>query len=537
MSWPWCDAITSQVVGARALGARLAPLSAAGRALALEPLQDRALRHELDALASLTAWARDRPLEPLMSALRELPELRALRRRLDAAEVLRDEDLFTLKRFLFYAEALLAQASEPLAWLCEPDLMAARCQALRLGIHPEAAASPRFMLVDAHSAALAQARDEHRQRQRQLRQLEREHEALTLARYPRARFDLEGVMRLPAGEHEARELARADAALIARGDGWIVASPALTQARDQELAALEALREQEAQVRASLTAALVLPARGWLQALGEALAHLDVRLAKERLRRELDGCWPCPLAVGQPMTLTQARQPQTAQAQPLDMTLSPCRGVVVTGPNMGGKSSLLKLIGLMQWCLHHAMPAPASSFAAPLVGGLCYVGADEVEPQRQSLGLSAFGREVRRLVTLSQRVSAGALWLLDEVGRGTHPEEGDALAQAVLRGLLQRGHHVIAATHFPGMALMPEVERWRIAGLRPEARLEARLEAELGAPRHEALGDDLGDEDAAHEALTRALREAMDYQPLRAEPDAQVPRDAWRVARALGLWV
>ncbi len=156
-------------------------------------------------------------------------------------------------------------------------------------------------------------------------------------------------------------------------------------------------------------------------------------------------------------------------------------------------------------------PAPAAAFAAPRVQGLVYVGADEPRSDLVSAGLSAFGHEVHRVVQVAQSVPTPRLWLLDEFGRGTHPEEGAALGQALLRKLEARMDFVLASTHFTALAKLPDVDLWRVRGLRDAPSMPPDMD------------------------LTAALRANMDYRVEPARGDREIPRDAFTIAAWLNF--
>lgn len=524
----WSDPITQGVCQTPAYRARLACASPQGRALASAlplylPTQQQPWLVELDALRALDQWASARALEPLTRSLSELPELEMCRRRLLAQEALRDEDLFALKRALYFGAQLLTEAKTPLTSLIDEDieLINARCSLLMQAIHPEPNPTPRFFLVDALDEALADARTSHRAAKKAATARARALEASVLERYPQGRFDLEGVLRLPQHDQALIALASQDPQLNMRGQGWVIADEELGLSQLVQQERYVAMQAQEAQVRQRLTQTHVLPAWGWIEAMIEALARFDLRLAKVKLRMQLDGGWP-ELSHDGRISAQGARSPTLDQAQPLELGLEPARGVVITGPNMGGKSSALKLIGLMQWCMQHAMPVPAASYRAPMFEALIYVGADEHSTQgRLTEGLSAFGREIRRVVEQRAAHERGALWMLDEPCRGTHPLEGELLAIRIIEGLLARGHGVLAVTHLPKVAAMERVQRLRTVGLKERAQHD--LESALAT-----RSDDL-------EGMTQALRESMDYRLVLADEHEEVPRDARRIARALGL--
>jgi hypothetical protein len=186
---------------------------------------------------------------------------------------------------------------------------------------------------------------------------------------------------------------------------------------------------------------------------------------------------------------------------------------------MGGKSVLLRVVGLCQWAAQCGLPVPARRCDFAPVAQITYVGSEEPGVRAAEEGLSSFGREIRRLVRHRDRDAHPVLWLLDEVGRGTHPLEGAAIAVDIIEALAERGDRLLVATHFPEVAAMHDVRRYRIAGLCGEDLPVASEPAQM-----------------SYGAWEEALRAAMDYRPVELDPAerAEIPRDARLVARLLG---
>lgn len=185
---------------------------------------------------------------------------------------------------------------------------------------------------------------------------------------------------------------------------------------------------------------------------------------------------------------------------------------LITGPNMGGKTSVLKLIGQFCAMARLGMPLPCESAVLPHVDHIWY---NQDDPDG-SADLSAFGREVVGFNTALAKPGK-LLLLLDEFAKGTNPTEGEGLVCAVLEYLAGTPHLCVAATHFTAPAMQRKLARYSSGGIDPDSpifRSAAQMEPQ---ERLKLLGN------------------AMDYtlHPLRRYQAP--PRCAVGIARVLGL--
>ena len=154
---------------------------------------------------------------------------------------------------------------------------------------------------------------------------------------------------------------------------------------------------------------------------------------------------------GERLKLEGARHPlllekRGADTVPLDLVLE--RGgslLLVSGPNMGGKTVLLKTVGLAVALAHAAIPVPAAEgSAAPEIDDIVVDLGDE---QSVDLGLSTFAAHLGRLAEMAGAASPRALVLADELGAGTDPEEGAAIGRALIEHLAARGAWGVMTSH------------------------------------------------------------------------------------------
>ncbi len=246
----------------------------------------------------------------------------------------------------------------------------------------------------------------------------------------------------------------------------------------------EVKREEQA-VYARLTALLgdALPS---VVAACEALALADVRAATARLARELDLVFPA--VVDEPrLDLRRARHPLLAlemadRVVPSDSAIEAGRGIVVSGPNAGGKTVALKTMGLAALMVRAGMPVACAD--GTTIGLLDVVLTDVGDDQSLHKNLSTFSAHVKNLVEVLQETGRGALVLLDELAGGTDPREGEALAAGVLDSLCARGGAVAATTHYEGLKALALVdERFVNASVGVDlATMTPTFELAMGVP-------------------------------------------------------
>jgi len=151
-------------------------------------------------------------------------------------------------------------------------------------------------------------------------------------------------------------------------------------------------------------------------------------------------------AARHPLLLFQQRQGTLSHIEPLDLVLGTGTPVmVITGPNAGGKTIALKTAGMLSLMALCGLPIPAGERSTvPLFDALL---VDIGDDQSIAQSLSTFSAHVARVCAILERAGTRSLILLDELGAGTEPLQGAAIACGVLSELQQRGAMVIATTH------------------------------------------------------------------------------------------
>jgi len=184
---------------------------------------------------------------------------------------------------------------------------------------------------------------------------------------------------------------------------------------------------------------------GDVRAIEEVATDLDVLQARARHSARVGGIEPTFVA-DRSLELRGARHPLLEKPVPIDVVLDPpSRVLLITGPNTGGKTVALKTAGLFALMAQSGLHVPAQVARLPVFRS---VFADIGDEQSIAASLSTFSGHITNLVAMDRALQLPALVLLDEVGTGTDPNEGGALATAVVNHFRQRGAHLIATTHF-----------------------------------------------------------------------------------------
>jgi DNA mismatch repair protein MutS2 len=204
----------------------------------------------------------------------------------------------------------------------------------------------------------------------------------------------------------------------------------------------------------------------------EALALLDLSFARAKYAEEIHAAEPIFVErrkverlKGKPdnqpdlnhstftfqtLNLVHARHPllDPKTVVPTDFTMPPeTRAVIITGPNTGGKTVALKTVGLLILMAQAGMHIPAQSGSSLSI--FQSIWADIGDEQSIEQSLSTFSGHVTNIIRILKAADEESLVILDELGAGTDPQEGAALARAILAHLMERGITTLVTTHHP----------------------------------------------------------------------------------------
>jgi DNA mismatch repair protein MutS2 len=220
-------------------------------------------------------------------------------------------------------------------------------------------------------------------------------------------------------------------------------------------------RDEERRILAELSHQVGYHSAAILQTV-ETIADLDLAFARAKYADDTRSTEPTLQAIprqppslqsphpGTLIRLYQARHPLLNRdtVVPIDVELDPqTYALVITGPNTGGKTVTLKTIGLLALMAQSGLHVPVHSGSELSVFETIYADIGDEQSIEQSL--STFSGHVTNIIHILEKADRRSLVILDELGAGTDPQEGAALARALLTHLLSRGITTLVTTHHP----------------------------------------------------------------------------------------
>lgn len=292
---------------------------------------------------------------------------------------------------------------------------------------------------------------------------------------------------------------------------------------ENSLTELLSLEKREVEKILLALSLLLQPEISALQENVECIAHLDFVFAKAKLGKKMEGIRPTVLEEKK-VSLLDARHPLIPRDKVVPISIHIGEGfrlLVITGPNTGGKTVCLKTLGLLQLMGQAGLLIPA--FQGSSITVFREIFADIGDEQSIEQSLSTFSSHMTNTVKILAEADADSLCLFDELGAGTDPTEGAALALGILHDLFQKRVTTVATTHYAEIKLYALSEEgvenaaceFDVESLRPTYRLRIGVPGKSNAF---AIAKKLGLSDAIIEdARGRIGEEDLHFEDLIAD--------------------
>lgn len=249
------------------------------------------------------------------------------------------------------------------------------------------------------------------------------------------------------------------------------------------------------------------------------IGRLDLLIAKTKYALDIEGAKP-DIKEDKGITIVDGIHPKvydflkTKKLEFTPISIELKEGVTcITGANMGGKSVSLKLTGLLSAMAQYGLFVPAKAMS---LGLNKYIKSSIGDMQSTDSGLSTFGGEIKIVSEGIARAHERGLILIDELARGTNPEEGYAISKAIVNYLKDKESITLLTTHYDNVANSEEIVHLQVVGLSKVNILDLFEKIEI---------DEKMD----------FINKYMDYRLKRVEKTKEVPRDALNIAKIMGL--
>ena len=484
---------------------------------------ERGLRNQLDMLESYIPYIKNNTIRrEFNNILSHMKDLRQSTKRAMDGFILTDVELFEIKNFLYnlhHLKDLLDEYGIP----DFPETRVEKIPQLERILDPEDTKIATFYIYDAYSEELRAIRKDKRETDKEIR-LEKKwikdkvKEDLGLDLRP------DNTVVVNRDNKELLKTIKAYPYLTYFSETYLNIKFTIVPTDDLSRAerTLELLRDkedrEEMRIREDLSKEVGKRRRELYRNM-LAVGKLDLVLAKAKLAIDMDAAKPVILDE-HIISIKRGRHPKIEDLlrerglffTPISINLK--EGVAcITGANMGGKTISLKLVGLLSAMAHYGLYVPAEEME---LGLSLYIKSSIGDMQSTDSGLSTFGGEVEVVSDAMKRSDEQGLILIDELARGTNPEEGYAISKAIAIYLMDKPAISLITTHYDNVADIEGIQHLQVVGL-----------SELDV---ETLSEEISEGDGMG-----IINKYMDYRLRVVDKTTGIPRDAINIARIMGL--
>ncbi len=481
------------------------------------------LKEELDKIQVFIPIVKDKKIiKEFDNIFSHIKDLRNSVRRGMEGFILTEVELFEIKNFLSLIRDLYKLINEH-SIPTFPDTRITPMESLEKALDPENTGISTFYIYDAYSGELRNIRDRKRNLDKEIK-LEKKNikekikEELNLDLRP------DSTVVLTKDDKDLIEKVQNYPYLIYNSETYMTIKFAIKPT--ERLASLEGEKailkdkeeKEELRIREDLSKEIGKRRKDLFRNMAN-IGRLDLLLGKAKFALEINGIKPEILDEGI-IEIEEGIHPKISdllKSKGLDFTpisVSLKQGVAcITGANMGGKTISLKLIGLLSAMAQYGLFVPAKSMKYGLNR---FIKSSIGDMQSTDSGLSTFGGEIKIVQEAISQADDRGLILIDELARGTNPEEGYAISKAIVSYLKDKNSITVLTTHYDNVANLDNVVHLQVIGL---SKVDMdQLAKEI-------------DTDNKMEIINKY----MDYRLRVVDKDTPIPKDAINIATIMGL--
>ncbi|EOD01672.1 MutS-related protein [Caldisalinibacter kiritimatiensis] len=490
------------------------------------PGDEEKLRDEFNRLEKIIKFIKEKPtiFTQLKNNFYHIKDLRNTIARCIGGYTLTVVELFEIKQFVFFIKEIHNSLLQ-LRWDIPEDINVMRILEIEKLLDPEGKGIKTFYIYDDYSDELTEIRKSKRDIEKEIK-LKKKKIREELKKELKINIRPDNQVIVNKSDSDVIERLNNHPSFVYCSENYmnITFRVKHTQDIDELESSLEELKKEEEQeelkIRQYLSENIAKYEKEIYKNIN-AIAKLDFTVAKAYMAMAIGGVKPIitdhntiEISEGRHLKVEERLNKQGKKFTPISVKLN--KGVTcITGANMGGKTVSLKLIGLLVTMVQYGFYVPCTKIQMSL-RDFVYISVGD--NQSSDMGLSTFGAEINSIQKAIKNSYKKGLILIDELARGTNPEEGYAISKGVVNYLKDKSSITVITTHYDNVANIDKVVHLQVIGL-SNVDYE-RLKEELYT--NNKLGIDV-------------ISKYMDYRLKRVTTSKEVPKDAINIARLMGL--
>ncbi|QQY79912.1 MutS-like protein [Keratinibaculum paraultunense] len=488
------------------------------------PGEEEKLIEELNKVESYIPFVKDKQfMKQIDHIFGHIKDLRTSIRKANNGGILSEVELFEIKNFLYLVKDLyhLLKKQKLPSW---SDIKIQPIDKLEKYLDPEDTGLSTFYIYDSYSEELRKIRQYKREVEREIKR-EKRYLKKRIEEDLNIKLRPDGTIILPKDDKKLIEKIENHPHLAYVSETYInikysiKPTDNMTLLERQYLILKDKEEREEYRIREELSKQVGRRSKDLFRNIA-SIGKIDFILGKAIFAIEINGIKPNIIS-DHMIKIVEGRHPKIEEIlkekglnfTPITIELK--EGVsCITGPNMGGKTVSLQLVGLLTAMAQHGLMVPAKEMT---LGLNQFIKTSIGDPQSMDKGLSTFGGEIKLIQEAIERCNERGLILIDELARGTNPEEGYAISRAIVEYLIDKNCITLLTTHYDNIGNIEDVIHFQVVGLSNVDLGKLKLQLQ-----------DIEDE-------IDAINKYMDYRLKRVDDETKVPKEAINIASIMGL--